>query len=142
MTGEPRLSRRGWLALGSGGLAALLGLTAAPLPAAGPPASGPPTGGSRASSPPASGSRASSPEEGLEAGGDRLERLPRGRWPRFAAEPETARLYRFAVERPDVLRHFPCFCGCGRAGHRNNRDCYVQAEHADGTLTFTSHAAT
>jgi hypothetical protein len=117
MTGGLRLSRRGWLAFGGGGVATLLGL--APRPA-----------------------RAVGPEEGREVGGDRLERLRRGRLPSFATEPEVARLYRFAVERPDVLRYFPCFCGCGRAGHRDNRDCYVRAEHPDGTVTYTSHAAT
>jgi hypothetical protein len=74
--------------------------------------------------------------------GDRIQRLPRGRLPAFAADPEVGRLYRFAVDRPDVLQYMPCFCGCGRLGHRDNRHCYVKAEHADGTLTYTSHAAT
>lgn len=27
-------------------------------------------------------------------------------------------------------------------GHQSNDDCYVKARHADGTVTFTSHAAT
>ena len=74
--------------------------------------------------------------------GDQVQRLPRGRLPVFASDPEIGRLYRFAVDRPDVLQYMPCFCGCGRLGHRDNRGCYVKAEHGDGTLTYTSHAAT
>jgi hypothetical protein len=74
--------------------------------------------------------------------GDQVQRLPRSRLPAFAAGGETARLYRFATDRPEVLRYMPCFCGCGRAGHLDNRHCYVAAEHPDGTVTYTSHAAT
>ena len=74
--------------------------------------------------------------------GDQIQRIPRGRLPVFASDPEHARLYRFAVDRPDVMQYIPCFCGCGRLGHRDNRHCYVKAEHADGTITYTSHAAT
>ena len=79
---------------------------------------------------------------GTDQVGDRVQRLPRGRLPVFAGTPDLESLYRFAVERRDVLQYMPCFCGCGGLGHRDNRDCYVKAEHADGTLTFTSHAAT
>jgi len=74
--------------------------------------------------------------------GDQIQRLPRGRTPVFAGDPEIGRLYRFAVDRPDVLQYMPCFCGCGRLGHRDNRHCYVKAEHPDGTITYTSHATT
>ena len=74
--------------------------------------------------------------------GDQVQRLPRGRLPGFAVGPEIGRLYRFAVDHPDVLRVMPCFCGCGRLGHRDNRHCYVKAEHSDGSVTYTSHAAT
>lgn len=74
--------------------------------------------------------------------GDQVQRLPRGRLPVFASDPGIGVLYRFAVDRPDVLQYMPCFCGCGRLGHRDNRGCYVKAEHGDGTVTYTSHAAT
>jgi hypothetical protein len=74
--------------------------------------------------------------------GDQVQRLPRQRLPVFAAKPDIDRLYRFAVDRSDVLQYMPCFCGCGRFGHRDNRHCYVKAEHSDGTVTYTSHAAT
>ena len=55
---------------------------------------------------------------------------------------EIQRLYRYAVEHGDELQYIACFCGCYRFGHKSNRDCYVKAFNAGGTLTFTSHAAT
>jgi hypothetical protein len=74
--------------------------------------------------------------------GDKVQTLPRGQWPEFASTPDQQRLYRYAVEHGDELRYIPCMCGCGRFGHASNRDCYVKADNADGTITFTSHAAT
>lgn len=77
-----------------------------------------------------------------DAIGDRVQTLPRGQYPVFAGTGEIRDLYRYAVEHGDELQFIPCFCGCGGLGHTSNRDCYVKAVNADGTLTFTSHAAT
>src|SRR6266480_1184230 len=33
--------------------------------------------------------------------------------------------YVFAAEHPEVLSYVPCFCGCERAGHKGNEDCFV-----------------
>jgi len=77
-----------------------------------------------------------------DAIGDEVQTLPRGQWPVFAGTGETQQLYRYAVEHREDLNHIPCTCGCGRFGHTSNFDCYVKATNADGTLTFTSHAAT
>jgi hypothetical protein len=77
-----------------------------------------------------------------DAIGDRVQTLPRGRLPEFATTGDVPRLYRYAVEHGDELQYIPCVCGCYRFGHRSNRDCYVKSENGDGTLTFTSHAAT
>ena len=74
--------------------------------------------------------------------GDQVQTLPRGQLPVFAGTGEIRGLYRYAVEHGDELQYIPCFCGCGRYGHQSNRDCYVKAFNVDGTLTFTSHAAT
>lgn len=74
--------------------------------------------------------------------GDQIQRLPRSELPEFAGTGDAQRLYRYAVEHGDELQYMPCFCGCARFGHKNNRDCYVKTFHGDGTLTFTSHAAT
>lgn len=77
-----------------------------------------------------------------DAIGDQVQTLPRGQLPRFASSADTQRLYRYAAEQGDELQYFPCFCGCYRFGHVSNRDCYIKAVNGDGTLTFTSHAAT
>lgn len=74
--------------------------------------------------------------------GDQVETLPRGQVPNFARRGEIAGLYRYAAEHGDELQYIPCFCGCGRFGHQSNSDCYIKSFNADGTLTFTSHAAT
>lgn len=83
--------------------------------------------------------------------GDQVQTLPRGRLPDFARPgvPGAGRLYRdsaaeyrFAVDHGDELRYIPCVCGCVRFGHTSNRDCYVKSFNKDGTITFTSHAAT
>jgi hypothetical protein len=77
-----------------------------------------------------------------DAIGDKVQTLPRGQLPQFATTPDVQRLYRYAVEHGDELQYMPCFCGCYRFGHTSNRDCYIKAFNPDGTLTFTSHAAT
>ncbi|MFQ5803432.1 MAG: PCYCGC motif-containing (lipo)protein [Candidatus Methylomirabilales bacterium] len=87
------------------------------------------------------------PQEGkvtVTASGDRLHRVPAEHLPAFAVSesPLVQNNYRFAVAHPDTLGYIPCFCGCDRFGHRHNGDCYVQARHSDGTVTFTSHGAT
>ncbi|HET9492101.1 MAG TPA: PCYCGC motif-containing (lipo)protein [Methylomirabilota bacterium] len=77
-----------------------------------------------------------------DAIGDQVQRLPRGQLPVFAKSGEIRDLYRYAVEHGDELQYVPCFCGCYRFGHQSNRDCYIKAFNTDGTLSFTSHAAT
>jgi uncharacterized protein with PCYCGC motif len=77
-----------------------------------------------------------------DAIGDQVQTLPRDQVPIFAERREIASLYRYAAEHGDELQYIPCFCGCVRFGHRSNRDCYIKSVNADGTLTFTSHAAT
>ncbi len=76
--------------------------------------------------------------------GDQVQTLPRGQLPDFAGPgtPGIRALYQYAVEHADQLQYIPCFCGCGRIGHRSNRDCYVKAFNRDGSVTYTSHAAT
>jgi hypothetical protein len=77
-----------------------------------------------------------------DAIGDQVQTLPRGQLPDFARTLDLQRLYRYAVEHGDELAYIPCFCGCYRFGHKSNRDCYVKSFNREGTLTFTSHAAT
>jgi len=77
-----------------------------------------------------------------DAIGDQVQTLARGQYPVFAGSGEIRTLYRYAVDHGDELQYIPCFCGCVRFGHKSNRDCYIKAVKTDGTLTFTSHAAT
>jgi Protein of unknown function with PCYCGC motif len=42
--------------------------------------------------------------------------------------------YRFAAEHPEVLAYVPCFCGCQRAGHRGNEDCFVRERAINGDV--------
>lgn len=77
-----------------------------------------------------------------DALGDHVQTLPAGQLPEFARPAEVQQLYRYAVEHGDDLRYIPCFCGCYRFGHKSNRDCNVKAVKPDGSITYTSHAAT
>lgn len=85
-------------------------------------------------------SRFASYEAAPEPTGD----LSKVAWPAFitAAGPEVQRLYAFQIENGELMRYMPCFCGCGRGGHKNNRDCYIKAVAADGTVVFDTMAPT
>ncbi len=76
--------------------------------------------------------------------GDQVQTVPKSELPEFVGPgtPRLRRLYRYAVDHGDELQYIPCFCGCARFGHKSNRDCYIKSFNNDGTLTFTSHAAT
>jgi hypothetical protein len=43
--------------------------------------------------------------------------------------------YMFAAEHPEILSYVPCFCGCERAGHGGNHDCFVAARDDKGDVT-------
>jgi hypothetical protein len=42
--------------------------------------------------------------------------------------------YQFAAEHPEILSYVPCFCGCERAGHGGNHDCFVKARAENGDV--------
>jgi len=53
--------------------------------------------------------------------------------------PATVReTYLFAYANQDMLRHIPCYCGCGAVGHKSVRDCFVKEVKADGTVVWDS----
>lgn len=62
-------------------------------------------------------------------------------WPAaYRAAPEPTReAYRYAVAEPEVLRWFPCFCGCVAEGHGSNVDCFVRTRLADGRVILDPH---
>lgn len=43
--------------------------------------------------------------------------------------------YLFAAEHPEVLSYVPCFCGCERAGHAGNHDCFIASRAENGDVT-------
>jgi hypothetical protein len=65
------------------------------------------------------------------------QNLPPLRFPGYptARTPEIVRAaYQFAAEHPEVLSYVPCFCGCERAGHRGNEDCFVRERSVSGDV--------
>ena len=55
--------------------------------------------------------------------------------------PVVQAVYEFAARHPDVLQYMPCYCGCDRAGHRGNHDCFVRSRDASGRVTWDAHGA-
>jgi hypothetical protein len=70
--------------------------------------------------------------------------LARVVWPEWIeqAPGDVKRLYEFQVVNGDLMRYMPCFCGCGREGHKSNRDCYVREVRPDGSVVFDDMAPT
>lgn len=71
--------------------------------------------------------------------------LSRVVWPQWMAQldPEIKQLYEFQILNGPLMRYMPCFCGCQQEdGHRNNRDCYVEAVNPDGSVVFDTMAPT
>jgi hypothetical protein len=56
------------------------------------------------------------------------------------APPQVREAYRFAIANPDTLSAFPCYCGCGSVGHKNNLQCYIKEVRPDGSMEFENHA--
>ncbi|MEK7247607.1 MAG: PCYCGC motif-containing (lipo)protein [Chloroflexota bacterium] len=56
----------------------------------------------------------------------------------LAADVDTQMAYRFAADRPDVMRWMVCYCGCGdHSGHKSALNCFIK----DGGREFDSHGA-
>jgi hypothetical protein len=49
--------------------------------------------------------------------------------------PLVQQVYEFAARHPEVLQYVPCYCGCERAGHNGNHDCFVKSRTAAGRVT-------
>ena len=57
-----------------------------------------------------------------------------------AAPVTVQQAYQFAAANPDVMKHIPCYCGCGAMGHTSNYACYVDEVDANGNVTYDTHA--
>ena len=49
--------------------------------------------------------------------------------------------YQYALDNPELLRHIPCYCGCGRIGHKNVDNCFVKEFKDDGQVVFDEHGS-
>ncbi|MBI2873926.1 MAG: hypothetical protein HYY09_02465 [Firmicutes bacterium] len=56
--------------------------------------------------------------------------------PTYVTSQKAAVAYRFAVEKPDVLKYMPCYCGCEKDGHKSNLDCFVKEVKANGAVVY------
>ena len=77
------------------------------------------------------------------SGGGELKLAPESVLPdhiRNNAPPQVKEAYRFAVANPDVLKQYPCYCGCGSVQHGSNLDCYIKEAQASGAVVFDDHA--
>src|SRR5512139_1444088 len=57
-----------------------------------------------------------------------------------AAPRAVQEAYQFAVANPDIMKHIPCYCGCGDMGHTSNYACYVKDVDQSGEIQFDEHA--
>lgn len=73
---------------------------------------------------------------------DKYALAPEAALPEFVRDAplQVKEAYRFAIANPDVLKVFPCYCGCGDMGHMSNLDCYIQEVGAGGEILFDNHA--
>ncbi|MDQ0337669.1 hypothetical protein J2S00_000439 [Caldalkalibacillus uzonensis] len=62
----------------------------------------------------------------------------------FAQIPNAPHAYAFATEARDVLKYFPCYCGCHveSINHRSNLDCFFDEEQStDEMIVYDDHGA-
>jgi Protein of unknown function with PCYCGC motif len=62
--------------------------------------------------------------------------------PSFLAEKSEniQTIYKAAAMNKELLEKMPCYCGCGEeAGHKNNYDCFVHENKADGSIVWDDH---
>jgi Protein of unknown function with PCYCGC motif len=64
-----------------------------------------------------------------------LPALPRVSYAPPRPMPVVQQVYEFAARHPEVLQYVPCYCGCERAGHNGNHDCFVKSRTANGAVS-------
>ncbi|MHB1391400.1 MAG: PCYCGC motif-containing (lipo)protein [Thermoleophilia bacterium] len=48
--------------------------------------------------------------------------------------------YQFALDRPDLLKQIPCYCGCAADGHTSNLDCFIKSRDGNDVV-FDPHGS-
>ena len=75
----------------------------------------------------------------------KLKLAPQSALPDFVLEasPEIQEAYRFAMANPEILKQYPCYCGCQEVlAHMHNLDCYIKQFNADGSIEVDPHTLT
>lgn len=57
-----------------------------------------------------------------------------------AAPVTVQQAYQFNAANPDVMKHIPCYCGCGAMGHTSNYSCYISDVDLNGNVSYDTHA--
>lgn len=53
---------------------------------------------------------------------------------------EIQTIYALSAQVSDVLKHIPCYCGCGEsAGHQSNLNCFIDEIREDGSVVWDDH---
>ncbi|MFC0274349.1 PCYCGC motif-containing (lipo)protein [Metabacillus herbersteinensis] len=53
---------------------------------------------------------------------------------------EIQNVYAAAGENGEILKHIPCYCGCGRSvGHKHNDNCFISERKSDGSIVWDDH---
>ena len=47
--------------------------------------------------------------------------------------------YEFAARHPEVMKYVPCFCGCERSGHKDNRQLRVGSGFRNKVTEWEPH---
>jgi hypothetical protein len=51
----------------------------------------------------------------------------------------TRNVYKAVVANVELLKWIPCYCGCGKDGHLNNAQCFVQEIRPQGAVLWVDH---
>lgn len=57
-----------------------------------------------------------------------------------SAPVKVQQAYQFAIANPQIMGQIPCYCGCGKIGHKSNYACYASGVDASGKVKFDTHA--
>ena len=49
--------------------------------------------------------------------------------------------YQYATTNPDDLSAVPCYCGCGKMGHKSNLSCFISSGAKEATPVYEPHAS-
>ena len=57
-------------------------------------------------------------------------------------DPKARETYALAYQYDEVLRYMPCYCGCGKDGHKSNLNCYIKDKRENGDVVWDTMGMT